>query len=109
MSTDYAERIDHAMQQAYGPFQPGTVARAIRLENWQNGDSTCWHCLRAFRPHVEIDAAGRRHRRGRGRWYCSRECARADSRPRRTSNHPTAYVVGGELVLDLRRLRGVVA
>jgi hypothetical protein len=50
------------------------------------------------------DQAGRVHRLGRGRYFCSRACA-LEYR----SNEITVEVDGGELVLDLRRLRGNVA
>lgn len=54
-----------AMTLAYGPFQPGSVARAIRHDNAARGYRTCWHCLEAFRSQLPA------------RWYCSQACARA--------------------------------
>lgn len=50
MTTGYAERIDRAMHDAYGPFVPDSEARAIRHENARRGFKTCWNCLAAFRP-----------------------------------------------------------
>jgi hypothetical protein len=105
MTTQHADQ----MEAAYGPFQPGTVARAIRNDHARAGFRTCWFCLGPFRPTREIGPDGRLRRPGRGRWYCSRSCALADRSTHAHSTKPTIEIVGGELVLDLRRLRGVVA
>lgn len=105
MTTDYAERLDRAMHDAYGPFTPGSEARAIRSENAKLGFRTCWHCLERFRPERRIGGDGRLHRPGRGRWFCSRRCALADRAARLGTDIPTIDIVGGELVLDLRRFR----
>jgi hypothetical protein len=111
MTTTYLteERYDAMMTAAYGLFVPGSDARAIRHENARHGLRTCWHCLAAFAPRVELDADGRRHRFGRGRWYCSRACSRADRRTTRRERASTIGAAGGELVIDLRRLRGAAA
>lgn len=50
---------------AYGPFQPGTLARAIRHDNAARGYRTCSLCFEAFRSHRPA------------RQYCSQACARA--------------------------------
>lgn len=97
--------IEDQMRAAYGPFVPGSNARAIRHDHARDGFRTCWHCLAPYRPTRAVRADGHLSRRGRGRWYCSRACATAD---RRAAEHPTTPVIemaGGELVLDLRRLR----
>lgn len=113
MTTRYLseERYDEMMTDAYGPFTPDSDARAIRHENARQGLRTCWNpaCLAAFAPRIELDADGRRHRLGRGHWYCSRTCARADRRARLRGHSSTIDVAGGELVLDLRRLRRAAA
>ncbi len=111
MTTDYAERIDQAMQDAYGPFQPGTVARAIRWDNWQRGLKTCWNprCLAAFRPERVIGDDGKVHRFGRGRWYCSARCAQADRREQGRQSPVVGLGDDETLVIDLRRCRGCAA
>ncbi len=105
MTTQYADQ----MEAAYGPFQPGSVARAIRHDNARHGFRTCWFCLDPFRPSRVVVVDGRLRRRGRGRWYCSRSCATADRRAHALSDPPVVEMLGGELVLDLRRLRGATA
>jgi len=111
MTTTYLteKRYDEMLRDAYGPFTPGSDARAIRHENARHGLRTCWHCLAAFAPRVELDADGRRHRLGRGRFYCSGTCSRADRRTTRRQHPSTVDAAGGELVIDLRRLRGAAA
>ena len=90
---------------AYGPFQPGTVARAIRHENWALGLRTCWYCLTAYRPETFVADDGRRRRPGRGRWYCSRECSR-EARVAEKSAPVVQVLDDGSVLLDLRRCRG---
>lgn len=105
MTTDYAERIDSAMRSAYGPFTPDSEARTIRHENARLGFKTCWHCLEAFRPKRVHSNDGKLHQLGRGRWYCSKRCARAarraDDRPRIVADVSDRAM----LVLDLRYCR----
>lgn len=99
------ERYRDTLTLAYGPFQPGTVARAIRDDHAALGYRTCWHCLGPFRPQRFVSSDGRLHRPGRGRWYCSRDCARADRAD--TLGRSIAEVHDdGLLVLDLGRGRG---
>jgi hypothetical protein len=96
------------MTAAYGPFKPDTAARALRTENAKRGYRTCWNpdCLTAYRPHEVIGADGQRHQLGRGRWYCSPACARAD----RGMLGPIAEFIGDDtLVLDLTRCRECAA
>lgn len=99
---------DEQMEAAYGPFVPGSNARAIRHEHARLGYRTCWFCLGPFRP-TRLRVDGHLRRPGRGRWYCSRSCALADRRAHARPTKPVIEFVGGELVLDLRRLRRSVA
>jgi len=96
-----------ALEQAYGPFVPGSVARARRIENARHGYRTCWRCLEPFAPRRERRADGSLSRLGRGRWFCSRACADADRRAR-PATEPEASDPS-VLVLDLRRCRGCAA
>ena len=77
MPTTYAERHELVLRSVYGPFVPHSDARAIREANARRGFKTCWHCLEAFRPVRVVESDGTLYRPGRGRWYCSPECARA--------------------------------
>lgn len=56
---------------AYGPFTPGSPARAIRAENWARGLRTCWQCLGGYRSRYERDEHGRERHLGSGRAFCS--------------------------------------
>jgi hypothetical protein len=98
-------RNEDPMWAAYGPFWPGSVARAIRIDNARRGYRTCWHCLDAFGPQRITRADGTLHRPGRGRWYCSRSCAAAYRR-----EHPAVGFADGStadvLVLDLSGYQG---
>lgn len=96
MKTDY----DTMLQRAYGPFVPDSTARLLRTENAKRGFRTCWFCLAAYRPERVTDDEGRLHQLGRGRYYCSPECARAD---RGESVTIAEFPGDGTLVLDLRR------
>ena len=101
--------IEDQMRAAYGPFVPGSDARAIRHDHARDGFRTCWHCLAPYRPTRALRADGRLSRPGRGRWYCSRACATADRRSTAERSESVIEMVGGDLVLDLRRLRRSVA
>lgn len=60
---------------AYGPFQPGSVARQIRDDHRQAGiPKTCWECLKGYEPAVLRDDDGRVRHPGRGKYFCSVEC-----------------------------------
>ena len=105
MTTQYAEQIDRAMHDAYGPFTPDSEARTIRHENARVGLKTCWHCLNAYRPDWVRGADGKLHHLGRGRWYCSKRCARA-ARRTEDRHRPVADIRNRDmLVLDLRYCR----
>lgn len=98
------EQYLDALTLAYGPFQPGTVARAIRHEHAALGLRTCWHCIRPFKPRRYVDDDGRLHRVGRGRMYCSTGCARAARRNRREqqgAREQRASAHSGHLGADL--------
>ncbi len=97
---------EDALELAYGPFVPGSAARAIRVENAKHGYRTCWRCLEPFAPRRERRADGSLTRLGRGRWYCSRACADADRSTARAEPEPIDPDV---LVIDLRRCRGCAA
>jgi hypothetical protein len=66
------EQLTAQREAAYGPFQPGTVARDLRRENWQHGLKTCWQCLGGYKPHT--GPTGRPRSLGRGRYFCSVAC-----------------------------------
>jgi hypothetical protein len=76
MSSDYAKTYDRMLRAAYGPFPPGSVARAQRDENSRKGLATCHCCLQAFNPNDTVKI-----------WYCSLDCARGDDR-RYARTHP---------------------
>jgi hypothetical protein len=67
------ERLAEQMHEAYGPFVPGSPARALREEHAAHGLHTCWQCLDGYRPHK----GSRPGSLGRGRWFCSWACYRA--------------------------------
>lgn len=109
-----------ALTLAYGPFTPGSPARAIRDEHAERGQRTCWHCLSAFSPRRVANEDGQLRRLGRGRWYCSTECAQAERadafardralaalRGREVRSRHLLINVGddGSVVLDLSRGR----
>jgi hypothetical protein len=102
-----AERHDMTMRAIYGPFTPGSNARALRTENAQRGYRTCWNCLGAFRPHRFVGTDGRLHRLGRGRWYCSAACARS---ARAAEPLMSDFELDGDtFTIDLRGCRGCAA
>lgn len=108
MTTDYAERIDQAMHDAYGVFTPGSIARAIREDNYRLGLRTCGYCLRAYRSRTVV-SDGRRQRLGRGHYYCSWRCYRADRCEQARWRAVAELHDDGTLVLDLRRCRECAA
>ena len=68
-------RLAEQMHAAYGPFVPGSAARALRAENADRGLRTCWQCLNGYRPHT--GSSRWPGSLGRGRWFCSWACYRA--------------------------------
>lgn len=83
MMDDDDNDTDQSALDAYGPFQPGSAARALRHDNAQRGLRTCWRCLTGYRQHLvrpsEAPGTGGRTRDlGRGAYYCSWECYRLD-------------------------------
>jgi hypothetical protein len=98
---------EQALEQAYGPFVPGSTARARRVENAKRGLRTCWFCIEPFEPHIEVTPNGKVRKLGRGRWYCSRQCADTDRARRR--REVAKQTDPGLLVLDLSRCRGCAA
>lgn len=66
------ERLAEQETTAYGPFVPGSAARAVRYENTRCGLRTCWQCLGGYRRREVPD--GPVHYPGRGRYFCSVPC-----------------------------------
>lgn len=71
-----------AYDRIYGPFTPGSPARALRHENAKLGLRTCWRCLTAYRPYRAPGAKSATRNSGRGTYYCSWECYRLDQMER---------------------------
>lgn len=86
MTKSYAGRYDRMLRDAYGPFTPGSIARAIRTDNDNLGLRTCWLCLGGFAPGAgapnACDGCGSRAARLRS-LYCSIECYKAAKRSRK--------------------------
>ena len=99
MTKSYAKRQGRALALAYGPFVPGSVARAIRAEHQKLGLLTCWRCIRSYEARDPQSEP-------RERWhFCSEECFLL-SRPKK----PRRRVIGMALdadtfTLDLRGCR----
>jgi hypothetical protein len=104
---DWEER----MRWIYGPFWPGSDARDTRLRNELNGMNTCSRedCLTPYRAARVWGEDGKLHRPGRGRMYCSRECADADRFERELLRAISAPVGGEQRVRDFGRLPERVA
>lgn len=108
MTPDYSERFDRTMRRIYGPFIPGSNARAIREDNWKRGFRTCWYCLEPYSAH-SIVSNGKRQRIGRGHYFCSWACYRADHCTPTRQRPFAEFHDDRTLVLDLRRCRGCAA
>lgn len=89
----------------YGPFVPGSPARALRHENAKRGLRTCWRCLTGYRPHAR-PGASRALTRGRGAYYCSWECYRLDqierSPTRRGPRHKAPPSTPEDILAEMR-------
>lgn len=103
MTTGYAERYDEMLAQAYGPFTPGSLARAVRADNALLGLRTCWFCLAAFAPRRVVDETGRVRRLGRGRFFCSSQCAAYERRRAARERSIVTANPDGSFTIDLRR------
>jgi len=62
-------RLAEQMHAAYGPFVPGSAARALRADNAARGLRTCWQCLDGYRPHT--GSSRWPGSLGRGKRFCS--------------------------------------